>query len=126
MSPRKRSLRNERAPGPLSNQCRYLSAWCLAAVYSKSNRHAFESVKHEKLAPAPKKVEIQTSVNPQSVAQVAFGSNVPPVTLPTRELWNLPLTPASTVAPWCFVVSHAPGLWPAFVTNVPRSMRSSV
>jgi len=39
---------------------------------------------HENVALGPKNVAIQTSVNPQSAGQVAFGSNVPPVMLPRR------------------------------------------
>src|SRR3954447_5885674 len=123
MLPRKRSLRIVPAPVPLSDQWRYFSACCLSALYSKSKRQLFELSKHVNVALGPKNVASQTSVNPQSAGQLAFGLNVPPVTRPLRKPWKRPLTPATTVEPWRPLVSHAPGLWPAVVTNVPRSVR---
>src|SRR6476619_462261 len=84
MSPRNRSFRHVPAPLPLSYQWRNLSDWCLRALYSKSNLQDFELSKHENVALGPKNVAIQTSVKPQSAGQVAFGLNVPPVTLPRR------------------------------------------
>src|SRR2546421_10021221 len=123
MSPRNRSFRNVPAPLPLSDQCRKSRDWCFSALYSKSNRHAFELVLHENVALGPKNVAIQTSVKPQSAGHVAFGLNVPPEIVPRRKPWNLPLLPAGTVVPCLPLVSQAPGLWPAAVTNVPRSRR---
>ena len=83
MSPWKRSLRNVPAPLPLSYQWWNFRPWCLA-VYWKSNLQSGESTLHENVALGPKKVAIQTSVKPQSAGQVAFGLNVPPVTVPRR------------------------------------------
>ena len=49
----------------------------------KLNLQSVLFVKHENWAPAPKNVVMKTSVKPQSgPVQVAFGLNVPPVTVP--------------------------------------------
>src|SRR5712692_5218495 len=63
-------------------------------------------------------------MNPAVVLQVsgvhcALGFNVPPVTAISKDPWSLPVTPAPTVFPLLGPVSHAPGLEPAKVTNVP-------
>src|SRR6476469_10682708 len=108
MSPRNRSLRNVPAPLPLSYQWRNFSDWCFRALYWKSNLQDFELSKHENVALGPKNVAIQTSVKPHSAGQVAFGLNVPPVTLPRRNPWNRPLAPAWTTVPCGPFVLHAP------------------
>ena len=55
-----------------------------------------------------------------------LGLKVPPETVPRKKPWKRPLTPALTVEPCLPFVSQAPGLWPAEVTNVPRSVRVTV
>src|SRR4051812_35029663 len=125
MSPWKRSCSSVPAPCPLSDQWCLIRP-CLGALYSKSNAQARESVKHENVAFGPKNVAMKTSVKPQSAGHVAFGSKVPPVTLPRRKPWKRPCLPASTAVPCRPRVSQAPGLWPSLVRNVPRSRRSSV
>jgi hypothetical protein len=57
---------------------------------------------------------------------VALGSKVPPVTRPRMYPPELPFTPALTSRRCLPFGLHAPGLWPAFVRNVPRSFRVSV
>src|SRR5258708_39483315 len=69
-------------------------------------------------------------MNPAVVLQVvgvhcALGLNIPPVTTMSKETWNFPVTPALTMFPLLVPVSHAPGLDPATVTNVP-SLKSSM
>src|SRR5712692_5645205 len=69
-------------------------------------------------------------MNPAVVLQVvgvhvASGLNVPPVTAISKDPWNLPVTPLPTVFPLSVPVSHAPGLEPATVMNVP-SLKSSM
>src|SRR5436190_2297773 len=67
---------------------------------------------------------MKADVSPmQAALHVAFGLNVPPETVPLRYPRNFPCTPALTRWPCFPVVSHAPGLWPASVTNVPLSWR---
>ena len=91
-------FRNVPAPLPLSDQWCQRRPWCGRAVL-EVERAGPESVKHENVALGPKNVAMQTSVKPQSAGHVAFGSNVPPVTLPRRKPWKRPFLPATTVEP---------------------------
>jgi hypothetical protein len=70
---------------------------------------------------------MKTSVKPQSgPVQVAFGLNVPPVTVPRMKPTSFPLTPATTVVPCFPVVSQEPGLGLPIVVKAPLSLRVSV
>ena len=69
-----------------------------------------------------------TGTNFTGATSVMFGTTLADsytVYSDTQIVATSPLLPAGTVVPCGLVVSQAPGLWPAAVTNVPRSRRIS-
>src|SRR3954454_9506084 len=92
-------------------------------LYSKLNLQPANPCRHVKVPPG-KNAAMNADVSPMHAAlHVAAWLNVPPETVPVRKPRNFPCTPAVTRWPCLPVVSHAPGLCPASVTNVPLSFR---
>src|SRR5262249_37429323 len=107
---------------PLSCQwwkCRDLAG----EAYSKLNLQPAKPCKQVKVPPG-KIAAMNADVSPMHAAsQGAFALNVPPATGPGRYPRTWPCTPATSSLPCFPVASHAPGLCPASVTNVPLSRR---
>src|SRR5712691_1188231 len=97
-----------------------MSPWSPDA-YSKAKLQVPAPDRQVKAALGPNVAAINTLVVVQSAPTAVHPAALkdPPLTVPSRYPWKVPLMPDATTFPWCESSSQPPGLAGPVVTNVP-------